>query len=69
MRFTKAFGLNKSQAGLDFVDIDPDEDTPLFFDPYVFANEDDPFCDQCDESLNSFFRRPLSFTFCQNPSW
>ena len=59
MRFTTAFGLNQNQAGLDFVDIDPDEDIPLFFDPYVFANEGDPFCDKCDESLRSFFQRVL----------
>ena len=59
MRFSKAFGLNQSQAGLDFVDIDPDEDIPLFFDPYVFANEDDAFCEKCDRSVHSFFQQVL----------
>lgn len=59
MRFSRFYGLNQSQAELDFVDIDPDEDIPLFFDPYVFANEDDAFCEACDQSINSFFQRVL----------
>lgn len=59
MKFSKAFGLNQGQPGLDFVDVDPSEDLPLFFDPYVFANEDDAFCMACDQSIKSFFQRVL----------
>ncbi len=55
MRFSEFFRLAHSQPALDFVDIDPDEDIPLFFDPYTFVNETDPFSEACASSLNSFF--------------
>ncbi len=37
MNISQFFSLNKSQAELDFVDINPTEDTPLFLDPFFLT--------------------------------
>jgi hypothetical protein len=37
MKFSEAFGLNKIQAELDFVDIEVDGDTPLYVDPFALS--------------------------------
>lgn len=59
MKFSKQFNL-PPQAALDFVDIDNKEDLPLFFDPYVFANEEDPFGRDCSALISSFFETVLA---------
>lgn len=59
MKFSRAFGLNQAQAALDFVDIDTNIDMPLYFDPYVFEAEDDPFAVECNRTIVSFFQRVL----------
>lgn len=55
MKFSQKFGIPHHQAALDFVDVDTAHDLPLFFDPNVFTNEEDPFCQACAESIRSFF--------------
>jgi hypothetical protein len=57
--FSAHYGLNKSQTQLDFVDIDTDDDIPLFIDPYVFGKSTDAWSLQCDESVLSFFEAVL----------
>lgn len=57
--FAQHFGINKSQAQLDFVDIDPEKDTPLFLDPYVFAASKGPWADECNKAIISFFETAL----------
>lgn len=55
MRISKQFGLNKSQYELDFVDIDPSIDTPLFLDPYFISKCDFPFACEAHSTLKSYF--------------
>jgi hypothetical protein len=55
MRFSKRYKLPHKQAALDFVDIDTALDLPLFSDPKVFLNEDDPFSTSCTASIKSYF--------------
>lgn len=55
MRISKQFGLNKSQYELDFVDIDPAIDTPLFLDPYFISKCDFPFAYEAHSTLKSYF--------------
>lgn len=55
MKFSEHFNLQKRQSELDFVDIDPDEDLPLFLDPYVFSKGEDAWSIMCNEAVLSFF--------------
>ena len=53
------FRLNKSQAALDFVDVDTDRDIQLFIDPYVFSQRTDVWSAKCHDTLQSFFEAVL----------
>lgn len=55
MRISKQFNLQKSQYELDFVDIDPSVDTPLFLDPYYISKCDFPFAIDAHSTLRSYF--------------
>lgn len=55
MLFSDAFNLGRSQPELDFVDIDLAGDFPLYFDPSVFLDRDDEFCNRCSEDIYDFF--------------
>ncbi len=57
--FSAHFGLNKSQAQLDFVYVDTDDDIPLFIDPYVFSKSTDAWSRLCNEAVLSFFEAVL----------
>ena len=60
MRIAQLFSLNKSQYELDFVDIDPDVDTPLFLDPYFISKCDFPFAEEAHYSIQSYFEYLLA---------
>lgn len=66
MRFSKAFGIPHSQPELDFIDVDNGEDLPLFFDPYVFATEQDAFSQACATNIQSFFNTALDCVRAQD---
>ena len=66
MKFSQAFGLNRAQAALDFVDIDPKVDMPLYIDPFVFESEDDPFAVRCNRTIVSFFQTVLTMVQANN---
>jgi hypothetical protein len=56
MRVTNFFRLNKSQAELDFIDVDVTRDTRLFIDPYAIEIRDDPFSERLKTHIVSFFQ-------------
>lgn len=60
MRISKRFGLKKSQYELDFVDIDPAIDTPLFLDPYFISKCDFPFAVAAHNTMRSYFEYLLA---------
>jgi hypothetical protein len=55
-RFSRTFGINKTQAELDFVDISLDRDNLLFVDPFALAQRVDRWSQDCHNSLIVFFQ-------------
>lgn len=55
MKISKLFNLGKSQYELDFVDIDPEVDTPLFLDPYYISKCDFPFAAEAHRTIRFYF--------------
>lgn len=55
MKISKIFKLSKTQYELDFVDINPEVDTPLFLDPYYIAKCDFPFACESHNTIHSYF--------------
>jgi len=55
VKISKLFKLGKTQAELDFVDIDPGKDTPLFLDPHLLGIKRDAFSAKAHEAVNDFF--------------
>ena len=59
MRFSQAFGLSKTQAELDFVDIDLEGDTPLYLDPFALSIRKDAWSMRCTQHIVSFFQTAI----------
>lgn len=59
MKITRTFGINKSQAELDFIDIDPRRDKLLFVDPFLIANNTDEWSLAAAHTIQSFFQYVL----------
>ncbi len=59
MKISEHFKLNKSQAELDFVDIDYTTDTPLFLDPFFLSKKTDNWSIQATLTLRNFFQRVI----------
>lgn len=60
MKFSEVFSLHKSQAQLDFVDINLNSDTPLYLDPYALTTREDDWSVECHACVVSFFASVLS---------
>ncbi len=60
MKISKLFDIKKSQYELDFVDIDPEADMPLFLDPYYISKCEFPFEENAYESIRSYFEYLLA---------
>lgn len=58
-RFSEIFGLRLTQAELDFVDIIPGNDIPLYLDSYAFLSRNDIWSEAAHETLVSFFQEVL----------
>ena len=60
MKISQLYSLDKSQYELDFVDIDPEKDTPLFLDPYYISKCDFPFAVEAHRTIRSYFEYLLA---------
>lgn len=54
--FSELHQLGLTQPELDFVDVDPATDTPLFIDPYAISKRPDAWSARCHNSIISFFQ-------------
>lgn len=61
MTFSEYFKLGKNQAELDFVDIDPNKDLPLFIDPFVLSSQANDWTEECNACITSFFETLIDF--------
>jgi hypothetical protein len=59
--FSKAFGINKSQPELDFVNIPLHTDIWLFIDPFAISQRVDPWSQECHRTLFSYFQHIVDF--------
>ena len=57
MEFSRAFGLTKTQAELDFVDVDLERDAPLFVDRFAISQRLDSLSQECHLTLHAFFQQ------------
>ena len=56
MLFSEFYGLGQSQFELDFVDVPIDGDILLFVDPFGISQSVDPWSQQCNRTIVSFFQ-------------
>lgn len=56
MKISEIFNLNKTQHELDFVDIDPTRDKPVFIDPFFISTRNHPWCLDANRTVKSFFQ-------------
>lgn len=61
MKISSIFKLGKTQAELDFIDIDIAQDTPLFLDPFFLNLRSDNWSLECTRLIKSFFQRVISY--------
>lgn len=54
---SRAFGLNKTQLELDFVDVPIHKDLPLFVDPFAISQRREPWAVDAHGTIISFFDR------------
>lgn len=57
--FSEHFGLGKTQAELDFVDVDLSTDNRLYLCPYAIQIRDDEWSQACGDHIRSFFNEVL----------
>ncbi len=60
-RFSEIFGIGLDQPQLDFVDVSPDADTPLFIDPFAISLKDDAWSEACHRHITHFFQTALNY--------
>src|SRR5947207_11857769 len=55
MRVSEYYHLRRTQPSLDFVDVDIENDTPVYIDPSTIKKLSDEWASQCLEMLGTFF--------------
>jgi hypothetical protein len=60
MKISRHLNLGVTQHEIDFIDIDIDNDTPLFIDPHFLATRSDSWSKDATRSIRSFFRHFLT---------
>lgn len=61
-KISEIYNLNKSQSELDFIDIDPDMDIPLFLDPFFLSRKQDRWSIEATDTIKTFFQSVLNAT-------
>ncbi|MEU4191735.1 hypothetical protein AB0E69_07555 [Kribbella sp. NPDC026611] len=61
MRFTEQFNVAHRLSSDDWFDLETIEDTPLYVDPFLVFEDDDPFWSACHQDLVDFFSLALRF--------
>ena len=67
MLVSKAFELRKTQAELDFVDVNTDYDLKLFIDPYAIEIRGDDFSTELQDYLTTYFQTLLDALRADKP--
>jgi hypothetical protein len=60
-RFSEIYGIGLSQPELDFVDIFPETDIPLFIDPFAISLKADAWSTACHQHITHFFQTALEY--------
>lgn len=66
MKISEIYNLDKSQAQLDFIDIDPTQDLPLFIDPFFLSKREDNWSIEATLTLRSFFQEVIDLIRAEN---
>lgn len=56
MKISEIFNLHKTQHELDFVDIDPARDKPVFIDPFFVSTRKHAWCSEASRTTRDFFQ-------------
>ncbi|WP_394896699.1 hypothetical protein [Enterococcus hirae] len=60
MKISEKLKLERNQSELDFVDIDLDNDTALFLDPYFLSIREDKWSKKAHRTLENCFQFVLN---------
>lgn len=61
MRVSEYYKLGRTQASLDFIDVDIVNDIELYIDPYSFEIMDNIFSNKCKYLINNYFQTLLEY--------
>jgi hypothetical protein len=56
LKISEIFNLNKIQRQLDFINIDTENDLPLFLDPYFLSTRNDSWSNNAYRTIQSYFQ-------------
>lgn len=59
MRVSKHYNLNRTQASLDFVDVDISSDTPVFISPQALTMLPSDWGQECVHLIQNYFQKIL----------